>query len=169
MKKRKIGVDFDENMDMTPLIDCVFLLIMFFILTTEITVDVEEVELPFALEGKSDEGGEQEEVLLMNIVIDVEGKERGDGKIVLGGDTYDKKTLTKKFQREVEHDKDPELGRGRAPEVLADGTELSQLKIRIRADKNVKAEYLRTVFEVCAAVTPKIYKIEVSSENPSSN
>ena len=40
MKLQRHEADFESKMDMTPLIDCVFLLIMFFILTTQITVNI---------------------------------------------------------------------------------------------------------------------------------
>ena len=46
----------ESGIDISPLIDCVFLLILFFILTTKLAVQIEEVELPIALEGKPQEG-----------------------------------------------------------------------------------------------------------------
>ena len=48
MKKRKRSDEnFETKMEMTPMIDCVFLLIMFFILTTQITVNIEDVAVSY--------------------------------------------------------------------------------------------------------------------------
>lgn len=51
--QRGSGVNFESKMDMTPLIDCIFQLILFLVLTSQINVQTEEVELPFALEGRT--------------------------------------------------------------------------------------------------------------------
>ena len=171
-KKRRESPSFEEKMDMTPLIDCVFLLIMFFILTTEITVRVEAVDLPFALEGNQakDEGGDT--TLLLNVVLrGDDGVERGAADIIVDGNKLDISKLRDKLQQEVTYDmRDPPFGRGRQPEALGDGsTLLSQVKVRVRADKNAAAEHLRTIFMLCQDVHPKIYKIELSSETPSGN
>ena len=66
MKKRKRSDEnFETKMEMTPMIDCVFLLIMFFILTTQITVNIEDVVLPFSREGKQDEEKDTGETMLI--------------------------------------------------------------------------------------------------------
>ncbi|HLU47675.1 MAG TPA: biopolymer transporter ExbD [Planctomycetota bacterium] len=159
--------EYQQKLDMTPLIDAVFLLIMFFILTSQITVDVEEVALPFGLEGKSDEGGNPDTVVVLNVRLATEQNERGDGEIVYRGEVLTPKTLRETLQNEVDFDAS-ELGRGRTPEVEGQN-KLSQVKVRIRADKLAKAEYVREIFQACAEVNPKIYKVEVSVEQPSSN
>lgn len=154
---------------MTPLIDAVFLLIMFFILTTQITVDVEEVSLPFGLEGKTDDGKGTDTVVVINIRLDQHPKERGDAEIVIAGQPRTPAGLREELQAQVNHDAS-ELGRNRAPEVGPDGkTLLSQVKLRIRADKQAKAEYLREVLQACQDIKPMIYKVEVSIEKPSGN
>lgn len=159
----------DEKMDMTPLIDCVFLLIMFFILTTEITMKAADVELPFALEGKViDQGATGDISVVVEVVWDRE-KNKSDPKgfatIQAEGETLDFEGLKALLQKNVEYDKlPPPRGRGRAPEVLPNGKELSQLKVRIRADRRVRSEYLREIFTACSLTG--IYKIELSSTEP---
>ncbi len=164
----------DEKMNMTPLIDCVFLLIMFFILTTEITIKVSPVELPFALEGRTKDVGEQDITQMVEVIIDDKefGPEnRGAGKILIEQEEVNAIQLVEKLRAEVLFDWQPEPeGRGRAREEIAIGggrvKKLSQLKLRIRADYRAKAAYLRTIFTACADDRVGIYKIELSSEEP---
>lgn len=169
MAKRKARqFDFEEKMDMTPLIDAVFLLIMFFLLTTRITVDLEEVDLPVALEANpEEEKGRKESTVVLNVRLKTQATERGEADIVHAGKELGKSELIDVLQREVDYDAaPPPHGRGRAPEEMGD-TKLSQVKVRVRCDRNAKAEYVRTIFEACAEVDPKIYKVEVSAEQPS--
>ena len=75
-KKRKIvlarkGVD----MDMTPMIDIVFLLIVFFMVVTELTVQQAEVILPVASEATVEEPQPGSRILFVNVSFDSEGKE----------------------------------------------------------------------------------------------
>jgi biopolymer transport protein ExbD len=168
-RKRHDPSEFEQKMNMTPLIDCVFLLIMFFILTTAITVDIEDVQLPFAIEGKPEQAVSQDIVIVLNVRLTKDQVQRGDAEIVFGGELMTPERLKKELQREVSFDMS-ETGRGRAPEIGPDGRiRLSQLKVRIRADKHARAEYLRTIFTACAEIDPKIYRIEVATEPPSSN
>lgn len=162
MKVRSRG-SFETKMDMTPLIDCVFLLIMFFILTTQITVELEEVTLPFALEGKKPPPeGDLTVILNVRLAKNAPPEERA-GEIVYKGQAYtDVKALTKELKAEVFYDK---TVRGREPERGPEGQELSQLEILIRADKDVRAEYLEKIFRAC--FNAGIYKIKLTSQQPS--
>ena len=96
MKKRKRTThDYDKKMDLTPMIDCVFLLIMFFILTTQITVNIEEVTLPFALEGKPEKRDNTDAVML---IMNVRKSQADDapprsGEVVYQGKVLNTKTL----------------------------------------------------------------------------
>ncbi len=178
MAKKRKDFRFDEKMDMTPLIDCVFLLIMFFILTTEITMTQAELELPFALEGEAEKAKGDDTTIVLDVPLKrnrggnltEDGIRKGIGQIEYLGNVYDEPELVKLFAKEVKYDAaDPPYGRGRSPEIIAGGRRLSQIKVRVRADKRVNAEYLRTVFMACQQVDPAIYKLEVSSEQPGDN
>ena len=163
--RKKTDFLFEEKMDMTPLIDCVFLLILFFILTTEITMTQEDVNLPFALEGKtSDELAALDTTVTISVVRNHDSEERGAGEIKYKGEVVDFNGLIEVLRKEVQYDA---YGRGRAPEAVANSNKkLSQVKVLIRADKDVNAEFLRTIFHACEKVDPAIYKIEISSEEP---
>lgn len=165
MKKRKRSDDnFEVKMEMTPMIDCVFLLIMFFILTTQITVNIEDVVLPFSREGKQDTEEDTGDVtlLILNVRKNRDGeRDQRLGEIVFKGRTYDTKQLLQMLKDEAEYDASPQ-GRGRDWEPGPNGSKLSQLEILIRYDRSVKSEYLRTIFEQCQKAG--IYKLKLATE-----
>lgn len=161
MKKRKRREYRSDKMDLTPMIDCVFLLIMFFILTTQITVNIEDVVLPFSLEGKPDR---EEDADVTMLILNVrKNRDIGNrvGEIVYKGRILDTKQLREMLQEEAEYDASPE-GRGREWEPGPNGSKLSQLEILIRYDRSVKSEYLRTIFEQCQK--SGIYKLKLATE-----
>jgi biopolymer transport protein ExbD len=168
MKKRKSSDrNFDTKMDLTPMIDCVFLLIMFFILTTQITVNIEEVTLPFALEGKPEKRNNTDTVMLIMNVRQSQSPEAAAraGEIVYRGKVLNTKTLRAMLDEEVAYDAAlPPRGRGRAKEVGPNNVQLSQLEILIRYDKHVKSEYLRNIFEQCQKAG--VYKLKLATTQP---
>ena len=168
MKKRKRTThDFDTKMDLTPMIDCVFLLIMFFILTPQITVNIEEVTLPFALEGKPEKRDTTAAVMLIMNVRKSQADDAASraGEIVYQGKVLNTQTLRAMLDDEVAYDAaPPPRGRGRAKEVGPNNVQLSQLEILIRYDKHVKSEYLRTIFEQCQKAG--VYKLKLATTQP---
>ena len=158
MNKRKNSKNFETKMDMTPLIDCVFLLIMFFILTTEITVQLEDVTLPYGLEGKQQVEGQNETLLVVNVILkNKDGGDPREGEILFNADKHDLESLTRILKEEARLDP-------RARERRSSGQPLSQLELLIRADKDVHSVYLRTIFTACSQAG--IYKIKLSSVPP---
>ncbi|MAM45211.1 MAG: biopolymer transporter ExbD [Planctomycetota bacterium] len=169
MKKRKKTDDnFEVKMEMTPMIDCVFLLIMFFILTTQITVNIEDVVLPFALEGKVQQHKDTNELMLiLNVRKNRKNAKPSDrsGEIVYQARVYNPKELKAKLDDEVAYDAaPPPRGRGRTKEEGPNGVQLSRLEILIRYDKSVRSEYLRQIFEQCQKAG--IYKLKLATTQP---
>jgi biopolymer transport protein ExbD len=176
--RHETSASFESKLDLTPLIDCIFQLILFLVLTSQITVQAEEVELPFALEGK-EIGEDKQEVppLIVNVVrVDKPGEERF-GRIVFGGRVYEdddarkpnpltaQQKLGMELKKEAEYDAAPRpMGRGRGWEAGPGGRSLSKLSVIVRADKGVRSEYIRTVFMSCQEAA--IYRIKVSSTMP---
>ena len=155
------------DIDLTPLIDIVFLLILFFILTTQITIQIEEVDLPVALEGEQQETSNPNVVqpLLISVIRDPQNFGDRAGLLRFNGDTLTEKELTEKLRREVAYDAlPPPRGRGRRKETSPGGEELSKLSVLVRADRDIRAEFTRHVFQACAKVG--IYKVKVSSVDP---
>lgn len=159
------------DVDLTPLIDCVFLLILFFILTTRITVQIEEVDLPIALEGQEQETANPDVVqpLMISVIHDPQGlaKNRGEraGLIKFNGETLKAKELEEKLVREAAYDAaDPPRGRGRGWETSPGGRQLSKLSVLVRGDRDVRAEFVSQVLQACAEAG--IYKVKVSTVEP---
>ena len=167
MKVKIGGMNFESKMDMTPLIDCIFQLILFLVLTSQITLQAEDVDLPFALEGR-DTAKVREDVppLIINIVRKTLGtpEERAQrsGEIVYNGLRLDQKKLVAELRKEVLFD--AETGHHRGYEPGPGGKQLSKLSVLVRADKGVRSEYVRTIFMACQEVG--IYRVRVSSTHP---
>jgi biopolymer transport protein ExbD len=172
--RRHTTPSFDTKLDMTPLIDCIFQLILFLVLTSQITIQAEDVELPFALEGEeADKVEDKDEVppLLVNVVRvpnksgTPEGRRAGEivfsGKRLGSDERQAEDALKKELEREVRYDAE---GRGRGYEAGPGGKPLSKLSVLVRSDKGVRASYVRAIFMACQAVG--IYKVRVSTTLP---
>jgi len=160
------GGKVENKVDMTPLIDIIFQLILFLVLTSQITVKMEDVDLPFALEGKEVKPGAEEVApLIVNIVRYALASAEGEraGSIVFDGNKLDKKGLTAELQKEARYDAS-ESGRNRGWEPLPGGRRLSKLSVLVRADRGVRAEYLREVWQAC--MDAGIYKVKMSTVQP---
>ena len=171
MKLKKSNEDsFEQKMDMTPLIDCIFQLILFLVLTSQITIQTEDVDLPFALEGKEAKPGESEvPPLVVNVVRERQPEKKGQrmGYIVYGGNRVDGKKLTDALRAEAYNDAKPrsEGGRGRGYDSAgAAGIKLSKLAVLVRADRGVQSQYMRTVLVSC--MQAGIWRLKVSSVQP---
>ncbi len=168
MTKSSEGDNFESKMDMTPLIDIIFQLILFLVLTSQITIQLEDVDLPFALEGKESKPGEGEvPPLLVNVVRDSTPEKKGErsARIVYEGNPVDGKQLANELRKEAARDANPRpRGRGRGYEPGPGGKQLSKLAVLLRADKGVNAQYLRTVFEAC--MEAGIWRLKFSVVQP---
>ena len=73
--KRAKKTDYGVEMDMTPMIDIVFLLIVFFMVVTELSVQQAVVILPVANEAKVEEPQPDQVILVVNVSFDKENKQ----------------------------------------------------------------------------------------------
>jgi len=158
---------FESKLDLTPLIDCIFQLILFLVLTSQITLQVADVDLPFALEGKEAHAAELEvPPLVVNVVRQPpKGPSDRTGAIVYNGRPLSPRSLTAELKKEANYDASPRPeGRGRGWEEGQGGKKLSRLSVLVRADRGVKSEHVRSVFEAC--IEAGIYKLKVSTIQP---
>lgn len=130
------GPDTTIELDMTPMIDCVFLLLIFFMCVSEIAkADLEELTLPYANYAEPDQKGREAD---KTVVVNVKQLSPTEAKIRNKGTSYTPEELDAMFRIEslATKEKDPETG-----------LELSTLNLLIRADENAQWSYVQTIFD----------------------
>jgi biopolymer transport protein ExbD len=158
MKLNKTGYDAAIEMDMTPMIDVVFQLIIFFVLITDMTQsELEELKLPVAKNAVQDKPDPSVVRPVLNILPD-------GTMITKKRELYDPEqddlTETERYLADQarlmpkEMDKDV-------------GVELPQNPLLIRADKNTEFKYIQKVMEICGKKGIQIWKLQLAaSEDP---
>ena len=148
MKLRKNNdTEDDVELNMTPMIDCVFLLIIFFMVVSNLsTLNLEEIELP-----KADEAEvlKTESLDARHIIVNV----RKDGTIRISGQSYKKEQLTDYLKVEADAE-EREAANPSNPQVAP-----SKLYLTIRAHRETRYENVQTIFDACSA--NGIYKTRV--------
>ena len=136
------------KMDMTPMIDVVFQLIIFFMLVTDMSQqDLAELKLPYAETSQKDEMMKGR--LTFNILKDGEIEIKRDRKGSM--DTADTQNWVRGFLAR-------EVAKG-TPEP--DGT--SDRAILIRADKESEFKHVQKILRVCGEDGIRIYKIHLAA------
>jgi len=150
------------KMDMTPMIDVVFQLIIFFILTMTVTnQNLKDVVLPTALTAV-DEPKNEEDVYMMHIYNDQSS--RGDeippsaGWHLTAPDTQARLTTVQDVAGEL------------ASKVAAHGKKdengMSKLTLLIRGDMRAPSHFFAVVLGACQDERVKIFRIQVSISPP---
>jgi biopolymer transport protein ExbD len=138
--------DYEMRMNMTPMIDVVFLLIIFFMIVTDLTQqELEDLVLPRADMAQKDENP-PEKRMIINInrggEYVVKRKKLGIVDDCLDQIRNQLSFMTQFFQRED------------------DGC--SKQPILIRADLHTEFKYIQKVMQLCGEEGIKIYKIELA-------
>ncbi len=159
--KQKVKVEEDVSCNLIPMIDIMFLLLLFFMLGADMGQrELEEVRLPVASSVK-EEKGKQKEKLTVNVyhVYDnvVKCKAYADGEIciddthwIIGirGKDYNKETIKAMLMQEADLDRPEKNGP-------------SERRVCIRADQAALYGFVQRVMNTCAEV--KIYKVEIAA------
>jgi len=129
LKRRRRKKPADCKLNMTPMIDVVFLLIIFFMLVTEMSkMEIEAITLPYALKAVDDKEGQEKQRIIFNI--------DKDGKI-----TYMRQRQT------------PEQVRARLEAAVRtsprDDMGLPTLAVKIRGDATCEYKYIQDVMVQC--------------------
>lgn len=162
---RKMPQTEDSKLNMTPMIDMTFLLVVFFMLTIDLSQkEFIPVELPFATTGIEDkeEAGEIKR-LIINLL--------GDGTVAFKGHEFSLASDDPVVQdgaiqslRRVLFDLVKDAGRdAREP----DGA--SKIPVLVHADWGAKWKYVQWVMQACAHPDIKIYKIHFAVRKPLSD
>lgn len=147
----------NPEIDMTPMIDCIFQLLIFFMLITEITqADLAQLELPKASMAKPDDKPPKDR-LVLNICKATDEASRV-GVIQIKGRQYS--TESPVLIKMLLHEADPG-GTGRFREKDKNGA--SSRPLLIRCDRRVEYDYFQRVLTLCANpnLGIKIYMIQI--------
>ena len=155
MNLNKHDPETDMDMDMTPMIDVVFLLIIFFMVITDMTQqDLEELQLPVAQNATADKPAPDEFRPVVNIKV--------DGSI----------WVKRRMYFDPENPDDYKELRGFLTDVAAkmekdEAGVLPDEALLIRADMNTPFKYVQKVMEQCGYKGIQIWKVQLAaSEAP---
>jgi len=123
---------------MTPMIDCVFLLNLFFMTVTELTRqdDIEAIKLPDIRYAKPDENPEPER-LVINVLK--------EGKFIVSGNICDDDEIKRLLLREARLTRNQEG--------------ISERTVLVKADERVPFKHIKHLIMLCVQRNIKIYRI----------
>jgi biopolymer transport protein ExbD len=161
-RKRLVSADgASVELDMTPIIDIVFNLIIFFMIASELNNrNVEQITIPFASEAQkmkeAKENGVTQKVLQVNVMPDGVVKVRSIAYSVDPQTMKQYPALASFMEIEAAgyEREEPEAGQG--------GTPPSKLRVNIRADREARFRYVQGVFDAC--VKHGVYKTTVAAD-----
>ena len=135
-------------MDMTPMIDIVFLLIVFFMVVTELTVQQAVVVLPVASEATVEEPQPGSRILFVNVSFNSEGQEQIQ---LMNGPPMTPEELELSLRLEAE------AYGGWEDNPNNPTQKLSTLEVTIRCDQGAKSGNIHKVFAACSKA--RIFKV----------
>jgi biopolymer transport protein ExbD len=146
----------DITMDMTPMIDCVFQLITFFMLITDMSQrELEELYLPIADAADPDKPNPADKRPIVNIL--------DDGTIWIKGDKY----YDPKNPDDYERVKAYLAGRvkfmPRAPVKPGSTIIAPDTPLLIRADQSTPVHHIQKVMELCGQKGIQIWKVQLAA------
>ncbi len=148
------------SMNLTPMIDMTFLLVVFFMLTIDLsTKEFFPVDLPFASEGIPDEevdGVPRRLVVNLDSAGTIHFKNHAFELASADPGTQDDALLAFRDALRSVHGADP---------VLRDPTGASNVPVLIHADREAKWKYVQWLMGACA--TNKIYQLQFAVKKPS--
>ncbi|MHC4662394.1 MAG: ExbD/TolR family protein [Planctomycetota bacterium] len=151
MARRHDEMEHKNELNMTPMIDVVFLLLIFFMVVSELSaLDAEAMTLPWAEKAEPPEKtAARIDIVVVNVLKPKFADAEEPGEIRVRGKKYDKRTL-KEYLRQA------------AQEVPLEDTRkrISSLKVLIRADMECRYEAVQVVFDSCQQ--NGIYKTELA-------
>ncbi len=160
MKLNKHDAQTEMDMNMTPMIDVVFLLIIFFMIITDLTQqDLEEIKLPVAqtcVPDKPEKG-----VVRPIINIDFKGKMVVKRDVMFDPEVNDLRPIEGYLA-----DQAGWMPKKPLNEETGTGPLIPDNPLLIRADKNTPFKFVQKVMEICGKKGIQIWKIELAAAEP---
>jgi biopolymer transport protein ExbD len=154
----------DAKMNMTPMIDMTFLLVVFFMLTIDLSSkEFFPVDLPYASQGVDDKKPEKG---LERLVINLER----NGTVHFKGETFDLSAgqdaglQDDALQSLQDHLRQIHRDAGGMSVREPDGA--SKIPVMIHADWGAKWKYVQWIMQACAQQDIKIYKVQFAVKKP---
>jgi len=150
MQMNKHDAQTEMEMNMTPMIDVVFLLIIFFMIITDLTQqDLEELQLPKARSAVED----KPDIEVVRPIINIPQS----GRMI-----YKRRAL---YDPEIDGDNMQGLARflvDQADRMPTKDT-LPDNPLMIRADRGTEFKYIQRVMETCGLEDVRIWKLELGA------
>ena len=163
MNINKHDAETEMAMNMTPMIDVVFLLIIFFMIITDMTQqELEELVLPIAVESEEDKPDPKDRRAIVNVLDN--GTIIVNREVLYDADNPDdylklREYLTQKASRMK---RAPLNEDGSGPMVPDD-------PILIRADQSTEFRYIQKIMEQCGYQGIQIWKLELAAKEQDPN
>jgi biopolymer transport protein ExbD len=146
----------DIELNMTPMIDVVFNLIIFFMIVTDMTQkELEQLKLPFSEQAIEDKADEEEKRVIINIAKTETWSTDSSVTIKIKGREYDLEALKEEMFKHAEVKRD--LEHPNAP---------SEIYALIRCDKDIRWREVQWVMQACADPAVRIYKLQFATAKP---
>ena len=158
MNLNKHDAQTEMKMNMTPMIEVVFLLIIFFMIITDLTQqELEDLQLPVAVQADPDKPNPKEWRPILN--IDHNGEMEVSRKIMYNPEQDDGfrdmanwlKFVSEKMERKFDETAQREL-----PDE----------PLLIRADENTPFKFVQKVMEICGGQDISIWKLQLAAKEP---
>lgn len=149
----------DMEMNMTPMIDVVFLLIIFFMIITDLTQqDLEELKLPMVEHAVEDKPDPEKWRPIINI--------KHSGEIIIRREPY--------YHPEIDDQRADPYSRLKewlslAAKKMEQKDDLPDEALLIRADMSTPFKHIQKVMEFCGLEGIQIWKIELAASVPNEN
>jgi biopolymer transport protein ExbD len=129
------------DVNMTPMIDCVFLMLLFFMLTSQMSsLDMESLALPYASEAQEPE---KELYQDRQVVVNIKKDDAKKGVVTVQGREYDKNKLTELMRQEA-------IASGEENDPQFPKIKIYKLRVLIRCDRDARYETVQWVFDACS-------------------
>ena len=157
--KVQMPVGDESTMNMTPMIDIVFNLVVFFMLSIDLAQkEYVPLDLPYARTGIEDKTEGTVERLTVNLLP--------SGDIKFKGGVWALATGTPAQQVAALVALRNELQRLTSNPALREEDRSSKVPLMIHGDRNARWQYVQWIMQVCAEPTIGIYKIQFAVKRP---